>query len=318
LVWIITKLKKFLVIFFDELPNFLGVDLSYNKLTKLPDGLFINNPLVTELDFANNMIEHIGNIFGETSKLKRIDFSFNNLLSLGNINMIPNLVYLNISNNPNLMNLPSDLTTNMPHLTYVNFSNIGISTLDPQMINNKKLKELDISKNHLTNLDNNLFNNLRKLEVFYCHNNHLKNIPNLLRSNLRIIDASYNELDNFSLSNIQTVLLRQNNLKYIHIERVISDLRTLDVRDNRLVFLEPGILKGVNLEYLDIVGNPWDCHCLTDILKIIQQRNIKYDKADYFTGSRAVCVTGNYTNCRNVLKVKDSDVINKYYQIFKQ
>lgn len=91
-----------------RIPHISFLDLSFNKITTLPDsiGLFFH---LKELLLCHNQLEQIPSTLPRLVKLQKIDLSHNNLLSLPeNIGEMESLKKLNVSHNK-LTSLPKSL-----------------------------------------------------------------------------------------------------------------------------------------------------------------------------------------------------------------
>jgi len=136
-----------------------------------------------------------------------------------------------------------------------------------------------------------------------------------------VLDFSYNELetvnpDTLGIETLERVNLRGNKIYHLDAMTFASCLTTLlylDVRDNRLVYLDKEFFDWVSLEEIEIVGNPWDCKCFDNLLQILKTRSITYTKEGYFDGERSLCVALNPFDC-----TVDIKHVKKYYEEYSK
>ncbi|KAL1497048.1 hypothetical protein ABEB36_008075 [Hypothenemus hampei] len=125
------------------------LDFSYNNLTILSPKTFENCTNLTSLLLHHNKIQSFPmDIFVSPEKLKILDLSFNNLseIPFGLLNHLRSLEYLNISNNPLILDFHT-LST-LSNLKFLNLQNIKIINMDTNLILDslRNLTEMTLSK----------------------------------------------------------------------------------------------------------------------------------------------------------------------------
>ena len=238
---------------FVHLRNLKKLDLGYNKLKQVGNGLFSLNPL-KELFLTANEIESLPNdlITRILCTLELLDLDMNNL--------IPQSVYpLNISS----QDLPG------LHLSF-GFNNV---TKLPNYLFNAtswiSLKSISLHHNHIASLPPGIFlsNYLLNLETIDLSNNLLKTLPlkllhNPILTKLNLLVFSYNILemlpfDLFSSKNLihlRDIGLKKNKIKVLpdtlfH-SPYLKELRVIDLGYNQLIIIPPFCFNNQALENL--------------------------------------------------------------------
>uniref|UniRef100_F6HXH9 Leucine-rich repeat-containing N-terminal plant-type domain-containing protein n=1 Tax=Vitis vinifera TaxID=29760 RepID=F6HXH9_VITVI len=238
-----------------DLPSFLqyqfrlvGVDLSHNNLTgSFPNWLLENNTRLKSLVLRNNSL--MGQLLPleRNTRIHSLDISHNQLdgqLQENVAHMIPNMKYLNLSDNGFEGILPSSIVE-LRALWYLDLSTNNFSGEVPkQLLAAKDLGVLKLSNNKFHGEIFSRDFNLIRLEVLYLGNNHFKGkLPPEISQlwGLEFLDVSQNALSG-SLPCLKTM----ESLKHLHLQGNMftgliprdflnsSHLLTLDMRDNRL------------------------------------------------------------------------------------
>lgn len=147
-----------------KIKNLRTLDLSNNKLTKIPNKELKNIPNLSKLDLSNNQIEKITNKdWKALNYLKKINLSNNKIIEITNgINQCQFLEKLNLSNN--------QIKKISGKVGYLNL-----------------LKFLNLSNNQITTFPKDLgkFNNTIAI---YLDGNKLKNISKMVRRNRKFFE----------------------------------------------------------------------------------------------------------------------------------
>lgn len=200
------------------------LDLSKNKITKVPNNLSKSFPKLENLNLSNNFISEIpenddsNSVFPET--LKVLDLS-NNLLDkiTNSITNLPNLVNLNVENNK---------ITNLPQLNQsikkLKASNNKICSVKEQEL--KSLKDIDLSNNEIASFPteikmlkgNSILLKRNQMSEINCS---IIPISKVLSSNITVIDISFNQISTIpkeifeELPNLHTFYAFFNNITSI-------------------------------------------------------------------------------------------------------
>lgn len=225
---------------------------------------------------ANNGNTQIGLYL--LQNIDSLDFSYNSLLRIPKeTGKCPNLKFINLLSNPNInwqqsASILKSLDTNIEiyssfndlneinmqyrrMVTGVEIVNKGLATVPQNILQQKQLKYLNLSKNHFAVLSPQIFN--------------LINLTNLNLSDigLKIIPTEIKNLNNLTELNLSSNLLVSLNPELFS----LINLTSLNLSNNQLNSLPPEISNLKNLTYLDLSGNQ-----LTKLPpEIISLRNLK-------------------------------------------
>ncbi|XP_070560780.1 toll-like receptor 2 type-2 [Ptychodera flava] len=241
-----------------------------NKTDLLSNDSFIgiaNSPL-NKLDFRDNEVSYwrseVFNCFTNLSFLDlssmKVDYFTESRAAMSTAGVQRSQVHtLRISN---------ETIHGIFFFSKLSFSAVAFAT---QAVNTSFLKELDISRNQLSELENNTFVDFSSLEVLDISHNLITHIEvaafaglhNLLKLSLKdnhlqtILPQTFNVQPSFSLTSLD---LSENAIAYWQ-ENVfagLKNLRTLNLGDQGKIKLLPQSFDDLpSLEELDIFGNTW-------------------------------------------------------------
>ena len=218
------------------------LSLASNKFNKIPTSIYYLQNLIF-FDISNNMINEIDeNLFGNLSKLIKLNLSSNKL----------RYVPKSIQNMINLQELYLDKNE--------------LQSIPNELINLRLLKILKIGWNKISTIQPNFFNNLISLEELYCNNNLIietqySNNYGVFDyiQNLKILDLSYNQLETFSFfnqnPNLQKFNISNNKLNFISGISLCQKLYEIDCSNNNFQQFPYDLLLINNLHILNIKGN---------------------------------------------------------------
>lgn len=230
----------------NKLPNLVRISCISNEISEIPF-----YPRLKEMNVSKNRISRLDDRYYQT--LRYLDISHNKF-KLNNILLKCKELYIN-NNDLNSLNL--DL---LPNIVFLDCSNNNISNLKYTHIN-KYLLEIDASNNKLSslpifpnitimNLDYNNLENLityPKLELLNINHNNLSYISNQpclktlnakrnkinslgIMPSLRNVDLTYNEIRKFIYTqHIETLLIYSNPLKELELSHVINTIKELAI-----------------------------------------------------------------------------------------
>jgi len=273
--------------FFASLSNLEKMDISFRKLIKLPDDIFVGvADNLRELDMnCATLVSLPDNLFAPFKKLERINATWNSLIrlpddifasdALSNLQSITlscsslitlredtfankslvNLKTLSI-NDTQLKTLPDNIfaSNNLINLQILNICNNMITVLPENLFANKALTSLKyilISNTNLTALPENLFANkvLSNLQSISIINNYMSTLPDNIFAN----DALYN-LKSINLFNSGLTTLPAN----IFANKALTGLEEIILNNNRLTELPETIFVNnalSTLQKLDFFSN---------------------------------------------------------------
>ena len=202
----------------------------------------------------------------------------------GDFDGLEQLYHLILSGN-GLREIPQDIFLSTPNLGVLDLSHNYLSEATTSILNGlqSKLQHLDVQNNHIHTLILEGFTNLE--DIFADDNHHIreisfKDIPNatfvtlennglenidfglLELSKLEELDISFNYLESVDglekLAHLKEVSLFENRLKNFPMELLRSNVKSLDLRFNRIGHIPRDISPygKVGLEELSLHGNP--------------------------------------------------------------
>ncbi|XP_061874693.1 leucine-rich repeat serine/threonine-protein kinase 2 isoform X2 [Colius striatus] len=225
------------------------LELHQNSLTNIPEQLCENLKCLTYLDLHSNRFTSFPTYLLKMNCIANLDISRNDIgpsFALDPYLRCPTLKQLNLSYNQ-LVCIPEFLTNVAENLEQLLLEGNKISCLcSPICL--KELKILNISKNSISSLAENIFMGCTKLEQVNARMNALEMIPDLS-------------------SSITSLKLSQNN--FINVPEAIlllPHLRSVDLSQNRIISL-PGPMHWKSLNLRELLFN----HNQIDVLDLSEK-----------------------------------------------
>ncbi|CAL1541104.1 unnamed protein product, partial [Lymnaea stagnalis] len=274
-----------------------GLDLSHNKITRLPAELFQGN--MTHLDLSYNRILALPSSTVGKLSLAQLDLSHNNISSL-----------------------EVDALKRMDELTLLNVSFNDLTYILPKSFDSlEKLKHLDLANNKLAWLGGDLFTKTKQLVHLNMSHNDLQQIPLLNAAEfLHYVDVSYNRISSLVPSTLQDlreltmVILSHNNLSSLPFRmfKGCEKLRMIDLSYNALKSLDSDIFKSAaKVTEIDLSNN--ELTATSDAFKDLG--NLKVLKLSYnlITG----IYRGPFPNSIEYLDLKNNKITQILAHTFK-
>ncbi|CAH0578967.1 unnamed protein product [Chrysodeixis includens] len=240
----ISKINYEFLTYLNELQS---VDLSYNRVQNVSEHSFVGLPNLVYLNLAGNAVEFIAErAFSHLPKIEAIDLQDNHLVEFSteyfeNISSEDTNMALNISYNKisSLSGGESPVLINILDISHNNLENLPkafLNCLGPS------LRQIILSDNYLTHIDNLAFSSLSKLEILILHNNNISAVKR----------RAFGEL-----SSLQILDLSRNRLAQLSVEQFhnMRRLRHLRLAGNELRALPRDVFKNTVLEHLDLSDN---------------------------------------------------------------
>ncbi|CAJ0960362.1 unnamed protein product [Ranitomeya imitator] len=278
---------------FENLQNLRILDVSHNKMTSTTLGNNGQLPKLFELLFSHNMIKELKNEdfkFLGNNSVQKLDLSSNPVkeIHLDCFQQLTNLHTLTMANMSLSFKLIEDLCsqlagTQIKVLILPNSQFTRIHSTTFKGLNSTNLISLDISKNSLSQIDNDSFIYLRSLEMLNLEENQIKLLMFFSSSkDARIDDFSFQWLPNLKYLNMEqnkkmyfsehafTGLMSLTNLSFsgctfqtftntTFLSLSNSSLISLNVSKTDLTGIESGAFHGLqHLEVLDLGINQID------------------------------------------------------------
>ncbi|XP_027745929.1 leucine-rich repeat serine/threonine-protein kinase 2 [Empidonax traillii] len=264
------------------------LELHQNALTNIPEQLCENLKCLTYLDLHSNRFTSFPTYLLKINCIANLDISRNDIgpsFALDPYLKCPTLKQLNLSYNQ-LVCTPEFLTNVAENLEQLLLEGNKISCLcSPICL--KELKILNISKNNISSLAENVFMGCTKLEQFNARMNALERIPDLSSSitslklsqncfvivpeailllpHLRSVDLSQNKIvslpgpRHWKSLNLRELLFNHNQIDILDLSEKAcawSRLEKLHLSHNKLKEIPPQIGFLENLTSLDVSHNP--------------------------------------------------------------
>ncbi|KAI5697778.1 hypothetical protein M8J75_015495 [Diaphorina citri] len=250
---------------FIELPMITNLNLSNNRLTILPDNTFISVNTLIQLDLSSNPLRaNFKELFHYLQKLKYLYLSNTNLNSFPHL-PLPDLLILDMSNN-NIDSVTENCAELLGKLRRLNLSGNQIQAVPSNIWSSVPfLKELDLSNNPIRLITKDSFSSLHRLQSLNVQ--HLPKLErfdsdsllkNVFLQNLKIQTWPKIEKYRFRLSSILGSL---HSLKKVSVdvqEVKLSDqlqgifnskLRELEITGKDLKFIDPSAFDNIDACY---------------------------------------------------------------------
>ena len=215
--------------------------------------------------------------FSDLTHLQKLELQYNSLndFSLSvfdNCTQHPDSpMFLNLSHNVLRHLLPSDngATLNPPLVQLLDLSFNFISRIPDLFLNSLSfnLRSLDLSHNHLTDIDDTSLQQLSNLQILRIHNNKISNMQKSALTgltNIQILDFSNNQLESLqfgqfaALANLRIVHLANNRLRSLPRDSFQgTKLETIDLSHNEFQVMPNSALAEVSetVRYLNLSNN---------------------------------------------------------------
>ncbi|CAH1727580.1 unnamed protein product [Chironomus riparius] len=215
---------------FQMFKNLLYLDLSGNSLATIHAEMFfgLENSLM-ELRLGQNKITNVGNNPLRLKRLKKLDLSHNNIVDIPDnaFDGVEQLTHLNLSHNNHLAPIPVELIHSLNKLQVIDFSDIGLKSIFPEMFaRTPNLKAIYMKNNKIQELTEGTFTNMRNLTLIDLSDNKISTIR----------PASF-----INVMNIKQLSLKGNELSIFkgEIFNTGTSLEELDISENQLTYLFP-------------------------------------------------------------------------------
>lgn len=221
----------------ENLVSLTVLDLHDNQITALPESLG-ELKCLNKLDLSRNRLKELPECIFKLTDLKTLLLGYNLLTDInddiGNLSCIEEL---NVANN-SLTTLPNTIGF-LSRTKCFNLSNNQIQFLPTEICSMTGLRTLDLTSNCLTEIPEDL-GLCPYLEQLYLRHNRLENLP-----------------EHHELSSLKELHLGNNRLSTItpRFCECITNVRVLDIRDNKLVDIPEEIVNIRHLERLDLTNN---------------------------------------------------------------
>ena len=231
----------------------LALDLRQRGISSLGAGVFNGLQSVAEIDLGANLIS--GNLaagtFSNLPNLKRICLVNNQLSGLAprSFTNLPALETLSLTENQ-ISLLSSGAMSSLPKLHTLSLGSNMLDSLDPGVFRNlTALQLLYLNSNKISTLGAGTFSNLPKLQRLYLNHNEIS----------RLGEGAFNDLTAHFWISPALYELNLGHNQLISCEpgafSELTELRVLDVSNNRLTFIDKDALPAGGRVEINLEGN---------------------------------------------------------------
>lgn len=234
--------------------------LACNKISAISPQIS-NLCSLTTLDLHDNQLESLPDSIGELQRMSKLNLSHNRFKEIPQgIFLMKELRVLQLNNNKievvdarisevNMLN-NFDLANNeikslpgsfgfLTKISNLNLSNNQLETLPPEISSMAGLATLELTNNQLSGIPDSM-QELSHLEILYLRHNKLTSIPVLTHCiNLKELHLGNNRIIQLTSKDVENIV----------------NVRTLDLRDNKITKIPDDIITLQLLERLDVTNN---------------------------------------------------------------
>ncbi|KAL2097733.1 hypothetical protein ACEWY4_006940 [Coilia grayii] len=257
---------------FDKLLKLEVLEVRGNAFIWLPNLLFHNLQNLQSLDLSINKITSVeASLLSGLNQLQSLKLGYNQIMSLplDLFKHVPGLKQLSLQSN-SISKLSEGLFTSLTKLEELNIRDNALTYVEAGTFPSS-LKELNLQGNQLTSLS---LGNLSLLTDLVLSKNSLSYLPSNLFENitsLERLDLSENQLLSLpitlfsGLSKIISIHLHKNNLTSLEADLFQDQeaIERLTLSDNQLNNLPQGFFDPFleTRNVMSLRGNPWHCDC---------------------------------------------------------
>ncbi|VDK29733.1 unnamed protein product [Gongylonema pulchrum] len=242
---------------FQGLTSLKELDLRINLINEVECGSFASTPNLRRLSLAGNFLnESLSCWWDGLEHLKELDLGWNELVTLPNevfAALGPTLGILDLRHNTQLSEIEDDAFSGLSNLRRLNMSETSITELNNTLRHLPSLQELDLSNGKLSQIEEN----------------------------------------DLQTENLESLILRGNQLKTIP-QNLVQGMK--------------------RLQKLDLSSNPWICDENTE--KIVEEIELKYQEATVTDGYNFMLLNANETICDQPRRLRGQMITNMITDLF--
>lgn len=292
-----------------NIPELSELHLSGNSIQNFDESFFENQTELSFLSLMDNKLRSLPSSLDLLYKQQNLEFinlsgndiSVDQLLRV-HFKKFVRTIYLDLSRNTRITSIALDAFKDMDGLRFLNVSGSNIEILDT--LGSRNVTQLDISKNKIRTIEEDVFQGLSKLGTLDLSDNLIEVIEEAAFKDLRrlfYLNISGNHLSEINENHFKglgrlTVLdLSGNSITRLHNESFLhlSSLENLHLQSNLLKIISGDFLFPSSLKTLDVSRNSLQFLGKETFrnLKLLSYLNLSYTNRTYYYFSKQ-CLKG--------------------------
>lgn len=270
---------------FEPLQNVMHIDISINKLSNFPNGIFSQQSRLLELNVDSNQISNLrGTFFHGARNLQKLSASHCRISTIENdfFSAVSSIDTLDLSYNE-LTALPNTWTfAQLRSLRNLTFKGNGIYSLVEDQFSGLNLETLDLSNNKISSINPNAFKYTEGVRSLDLSSNSIQTLPSFIfqpvasgvtrlrLGNNRLLvtlpDRVFSGMEKLQEVDLSHCSFRNFNEEHF---RTLTNLKTIDISHNLLQSLPQTLMNRINMNTaaVNLDKNAWHCDCMIKPLR---------------------------------------------------
>ncbi|XP_005190880.2 insulin-like growth factor-binding protein complex acid labile subunit [Musca domestica] len=242
---------------FDVFSSLKNLDVSHTEIGDLSRNTFTSASMLNTLNLSYNLIEKINtSVFVGAHNLMRLDLSHNRIHTLGSLAFrgLGNMNKVILSHNA-LTSIPTDLFLDNAYMDAVYLDYNQLEELKAEVFHGlRHIRELNVAHNRLKQFDPQIFQNSYGPEMLILAFNELTDFQLTNKTITKRLDLDSNRLSRLSVNGTSYISANNNSITQVEVWNG-QDVNTLLLKQNQLKDIN-SIVSLTQLIELDISYNP--------------------------------------------------------------
>uniref|UniRef100_A0A1I8MJP1 Leucine rich repeat protein n=1 Tax=Musca domestica TaxID=7370 RepID=A0A1I8MJP1_MUSDO len=242
---------------FDVFSSLKNLDVSHTEIGDLSRNTFTSASMLNTLNLSYNLIEKINtSVFVGAHNLMRLDLSHNRIHTLGSLAFrgLGNMNKVILSHNV-LTSIPTDLFLDNAYMDAVYLDYNQLEELKAEVFHGlRHIRELNVAHNRLKQFDPQIFQNSYGPEMLILAFNELTDFQLTNKTITKRLDLDSNRLSRLSVNGTSYISANNNSITQVEVWNG-QDVNTLLLKQNQLKDIN-SIVSLTQLIELDISYNP--------------------------------------------------------------